>query len=439
METLLSGLADSALHHALRQGAKEVAVGLQRGRFIELKRREGRIETLQSSTGRGLSIALYADGRYSSNATSFLEEEQVRLFIDETLTMTRKLAPDPHRALPDPALYGPAVGLDLDLEDPGYGDIDMDWRMSQVTAVEEAARAAGEAVISATAHLSTRSGESLQIHSNGFRGERRGTSFSLGATVTVCDVEGRRPEDHHFVSVRHLSDLPDAAEIGREAARRALCRIGSRKVESKRMVLVVENRAASRLVGSLLEPLSGAALQQRRSCFEGRLGQTIGSNALTLLDDPFLPRGLGSRAYDDEGLMPHRLPVVTGGRLDHYFVDVYYGRKLGRPATTGSTSNLILAPGAKSPEEMVGEVKEGILVSGFLGGNSNPATGDFSFGVMGFYLRDGVRETPVSEMNITGSHLDLWHRLQVVGNDPYPYSSWRMPTLLFEDVQFSGV
>jgi PmbA protein len=437
MDSSLREMAEKALAHVLARGAREAAVGFYRTRFIELKRREGKTETLQSSTARGLSIALYVDGRYSSNATSFLVWRELEGFLDETLAMTRKLAPDPFRALPDPARYGPTPGVELDLEDGSYDRRDMEWRGSLVAAAEDAALSFGERVISASTDVSTQASESLQIHSNGFRGERRTTSFHLSASVTARDGE-RRPEDHAHAGARHADGLPDPASVGREAAERALARIGSRKAESRRMPLLVENRAASRLVSSLLEPLTGASLQQRRSCFADRLGQRIGSPLLSLRDDPLIPRALGSRLYDDEGLRAAPRDLLRDGTLIEYLIDDYYARKLGVAPTGGSTSNLLLPPGTASLAELCAPLREAILVTSFLGGNSNAATGDFSFGVSGFLIRDGERVAPVSEMNITGSHIDLWQRLDGVGDDPYPWSSWRIPSLRFSEVQFSG-
>jgi len=439
MDDRLADLAQLTMEHALKRGAKEAAVGVSRARFVDLKRRAGKTEKLQASTSRGLSVALYVDGRFSSNATSLLEPAALRDFVDQTLAMTRMLAPDPQRYLPDPALYGPTGGVALDLVDPGYDALEMDGRHRRVTEAEDAARAESEAIISVTAEMVSQSSESLQMHSNGFRGEHAATSYMLGSSVTVRDAGDRRPEDHHWAVSRHLGDLPGAGQVGREGAMRALRRIGSRKVQSGEMTMVVENRAAGRLIGSLLEPLAGASLQQRRSCFEDKLGQPLASELLTLTDDPLIPRGLGSRLFDGEGLAARPLPVFEQGRLLSYFIDVYYGRKLKMDPTTGGTSNLVLATGEHGPDELMAQVGSGVLVTGFLGGNSNPATGDFSFGVRGFLIEGGKPGQPVGEMNITSSHTTLWPRLCAVGNDPYPYSSMRMPTLVFEGVQFSGV
>jgi PmbA protein len=185
-------------------------------------------------------------------------------------------------------------------------------------------------------------------------------------------------------------------------------------------------------------PLSGAALQQKQSFLEGQLGAQIASEALTLVDDPLLPRGQDSRLFDDEGIAARRMMVVEKGILKTYYIDSYYGRKLGAEPTTGSPSNLVVAPGARTRDQIVAGVANGIFVTGFIGGNSNATTGDFSFGISGLRVENGKLTTPVFEMNISGSLKTLWRGLVEVGNDPYVVGSGRVPTLYFKGVQFSG-
>jgi len=438
MDAKLTKISDIAIKHALANGADEAATRVSRARFVDLKMREGKVESLQASTSRGLSVTLYMGGRYSANSTGILEPDHVRKFVDGCLAMTRVLTPDPHRALPEPELYGPTEGVELDLVDPGYDDLDTERRLALAAEVEQAALGASDEILSVTSRVMHQDGETLQVHSNGFRGEKAGTSFYLGASVTARDKDGRRPEDHHFVGARHLEDLPEPGPVGEEASRRALDRRGAAMVPSARMPMLVENRSASRMLASLLEPMSGGALQQKRSCFEGKLGQVIAAPLLTVIDEPLLPRGLGSRTFNGEGLAAQPLPLLEEGSLSSYLIDVYYGRKLGMAPTTGSTSNLVVTPGEGTLADLEASIDRGILVTSFLGGNANPATGDFSFGVSGFLLENGKRTQPVGEMNITGNHTELWQRLEVVGADPFAYSSWRVPSLLFADVQFSG-
>jgi PmbA protein len=149
-------------------------------------------------------------------------------------------------------------------------------------------------------------------------------------------------------------------------------------------------------------------------------------------------RGFGSRLFDGEGIAAKPFAVFEQGALRSYYVDTYYGRKLGMPPTTGRMSNHAWAPGTRSLGELLAAMGEGLLVTGFLGGNSNGTTGDFSLGVKGFRIRGGAVAEPVGEMNLSGNHLELWHRLSAVGNDPYPYSAMRTPTLVFEGVQVAG-
>jgi PmbA protein len=238
--------------------------------------------------------------------------------------------------------------------------------------------------------------------------------------------------------VRFVGELPEAAEIGREAARRALARIGSTKADSAVLPMAVDNRAAGRLVGALFGPLQGQALQQKRSFLDGKLGAVVGSEKLTLADDPLVVKGLASRLFDGEGIAAQRMPVFERGVLKSYFIDTYYGRKLGVAPTTGGPSNGAWALGDKPQAALLADMKDGILVTGFLGGNSNGTTGDFSFGVQGYRVRGGQIAEPVGEMNISGNQADLWKRLVAVGNDPYAYSSGRTPTLVFDGVQFAG-
>jgi len=356
------------------------------------------------------------------------------------VALARSLAPDPHRRLPEPELYQGQSAVDLELEDPAYPTVDAPTRRRMAEAIEAAARAVpGQArVLSVSTSVSDTQSESALCHTNGFEGARRGTDFWLGAEVAVQDPDGRRPEEHAAAGSHFFAGLETPEVVGRRAAERAQARVGAVKGGSGLSTLVVEARAAGRLVGALLGPMTAGALQQKRSCLEGKQGQAIASRLLDLTDDPLVPRGFGSRRYDGEGMAARRRAVIREGVLEQYYVDTYYGRKLGLAPTTGRPSNLSWKLGTLSPAALVAEAGTGMLVTGFLGGNSNGTTGDFSFGLRGFAIRGGRVAEPVAEMNASGNLLDLWRHLAAVGDDPYPYSAMRTPTLVFEGVQVAG-
>jgi PmbA protein len=437
----LFATAERCAEIARSKGADEVAARAYKVRDVSVQWRDGQLEQINEATTRGVGLQLYVDGRYASVASSDLRPEALDTFIGDSVAMTRTLSADPFRSLPDPALYAGQADIDLQLEDPAYSTVTPEQRRRLARELEDAARGVDDAhaILSVTTGFSDSRSESVRVHSNGFKGGRVDTSFWASAQVSVKDPDGRRPEDWSAAGVRFLSELPPAAEVGMEAASRALSRLGAKKPDSALLPMVLENRAAGRLVGYLAGSLSAQSLQQRRSYLEGKRGETIGSDKLTLADDPHLTKGFGSRLYDDEGLATRRLPVFEGGVLCNYFVDTYYGKKLKIAPTTGGASNLTFASGTKSRAELVAGIEDGILVTGFLGGNSNGTTGDFSLGVQGFRIRHGQAAEPVSELNISGNHLELWKRLSAVGNDPYLYSSVRTPTLVFDDVQFAGI
>ena len=314
-------------------------------------------------------------------------------------------------------------------------------RRAAAKQMEEAARAVkgAAAILSVTTGFQDTRTESFRVASNGFEGHRVDTTFFVSAEVSVKDPDGRRPEDYDFAGSRFLGQVPPVAEIGTRAAERALSRLGSKKGDSAVMTLVLDNRAAGRLIGGLIGPLSGSALQQKRSFLEGKLGQPLGSPLFDVADDPLIPRAFGSRLWDGEGLAAKRMPVFEKGVLRNYYLDTYYAKKLKLAPTTGGPSNAAWTLGPKSQAEILKDVGEGILVTSFIGGNSNGTTGDYSLGVQGFRIRGGQKAEPISEMNIAGNMLDLLKKLTAVGNDPWPYSALRTPTLVFEGVQFAGV
>jgi PmbA protein len=433
-------IAQSAIAMAKTAGAKDAGARAYRVRDVSLDYRDGKVEKISESTTRGVNIQLYVDGRYSSVSTSDLRPDALKTFITDSVALTKSIAADPFRMLPDPALYKGQASVDLQLEDPKYSGVSADEGRRVAKVMHDAARAVkgNEALTSVGTSFSSNLVENWMVTSNGFSGSSRGTSFFLSAGISAKDVDGRRPEEYDYAGSRFWSGVPDAAAIGSRAAQRTLNRLGAKKGASSEMTVMVDNRAAGRLVGFLGQAMTGAALQQKRSFLEGKLGQQVVSPLVTIVDDPLLVKAFGSRKFDNEGMAAKQRTMIENGVLKSYYIDTYYGRKLKMDPTTGGTSNLTWKLGEKSQQALMADVKNGLLITGFIGGNSNSGTGDFSVGVVGFMIRDGVVAEPVGEMNLSGNHLEFWKKVVAVGNDPFPYSSQRTPTLVFENVSVAG-
>ena len=432
-------LAQWAVEYAKKVGADDGAVNIVNRRDVDIEYRDRKLEKLKESTQNSLSIHIYVNQRYSGSSTNDLRKEQLKSFIEEAVAGTKYLSQDEYRSLPDPKYYPDNLDRDLEILDSAYESVDSEKRVKLAKMIEEAALDTDDRIISTTAGYGDVHFERVKVHSNGFVGQKQGTVFSLSAEATVEDPGGGRPESWYSARTRLFDALPEPSKVGQEAVKGAVMKIGQDKIESGRYPMIVENRVASRLLRMLSQPLTGRAIQQKQSFLEGKLGQKIASDKFTLIDDPFIKRGLGSRLFDGDGLEAKKRAIIENGILKSYFIDDYYGRKLGMEPTTGGPSNLVFDYGSESLQNMIKDVDYGIWVTGFIGGNSNSTTGDFSFGITGQLIEKGQVAKPVNEMNISGNAIEFWNRLSKVGNDPHIYSSYRIPTMQFDDVQFSGV
>jgi PmbA protein len=403
-----------AVSQAIKCGASEAAVDISKSRQIEIEVRDNKIDKLKESTQNSLDLTLYVNQKYSSHTTNKLDKTELEKFIRETVSMTKYLS-------------------------QSYPLMDSKKRIQIAREIEAAALGESERVISATAGYNDACSEMVKVHSNGFTGERESTFFSAGAEATLKDDANGRTEDYCYASTRLFRELPDPALLGGEAVKRAARKIGQSKIESGVYDMIVENRSVGRLMYYFYIPLRARSLQQKSSYLEGKLNQQIASDKLTIIDDPFIPRGIGSRHFDSEGIAARRRVIIDKGILKEYFIDTYYGKKLGMEPNSGSFSNISFQYGDLDLDGLVKAVKKGILVTNFIGGNANSTTGDYSFGIFGLYIENGKIIKPVNEMNITGNLDSLMKQIYLVGNDPYTYSSLRSPSLCFKDVSFSGI
>lgn len=427
------------IEEAKRVGVKESKVSVSRSRSVELRYRQRRPETVKEATEQSLSLQVYADGKYSAQGTADLRKDSLRQFIANAVATTRLLAEDPHRCLPEPKYYEGRVTLDLKINDPAYSQWTPEARHAFARAMEDAClETGGDKVVSVTAGGYDEYHESAVMTSNGLEGFTASTGYSAGATMTARDEGERRPAGYYYVSTRNRQTIPDPALIGRTAAVRTLALLGAQKAPTETLPVIIENQGASRLLRGLVGALSGAAIQQKRSFLADKKGQSIASPQLTVIDDPLLIAGLASELYDGDGFAARQRTILQAGMLKEFLVDWYYGRKLGWEPTTGGTSNVLIPPGRRSVTEIMQDLGRGILVTGFLGGNSNSTTGDFSVGISGTLFENGQPVQAVAEMNIADNHLSFWKKLAEVANDPWEYSSWRMPSLVFHNVVVAG-
>lgn len=430
-------LADLVIEHALKSGAQQVSVSIYENRNNNIEIRDQKIDNLKESNQSGLSISLYVDKKYSAHSTNRLKKEDLFTFVDEAIAGTRFLAEDEFRSLPDPGLYYKGGGPALEIFDPAIDTVDAKTKIDLANTALNEAYKKDDRIISVSSYYSDNISNQVKVASNGFRGDSQNTGVYMSVSVSVKSDTGR-PSDYWNENSVFFDKLKTTG-IGQKALDRVLKKIDPRKIASGKYPIIIENRVAARIAYPIYDALTGSSIYQKQSFLIGKINKAIAAPLLTVIDDPLIISGQGSRLFDDEGFAAVRRPVIEKGVLRNYFIDDYYGKKLGMKATSGSSSNSVFTPGTRNMEEMIKSLEKGVLITGFIGGNNNGSTGDFSYGFEGFLIEDGKIGHPVNEMNISGNMNKFWFNLTEVGNDLLENSSLRIPSLMFENVDLSGI
>jgi PmbA protein len=424
-------MARYALDYALRKGCQQARVVFSSGEENEVEVRDGKVDKLHHSGGCQLSLSLFVDGAYSTISTNRLEREELERFIDKGVISTRFLEKDPYRSLPEESMYYRGEMNDFGLYDDGFKDVDVDEKIDMAKATYN--EIVDERVISAMAGIADTETYNYLIDSNGFEGEKRRTLYMSTAQVSVLGEGDERPEDYYYVNAQHWGRLQKEG-IGAEALRRTLSKMGACRVESGVYDVVVDRQVVSQLVSPVLMALRGEALHMQSSFLLDKRGEKIGSDKLTVVDNPRQYDKAGARLFDNEGIAVVGMPIVENGVLMNYYISNYMSKKMGVEMTQANPTIVDFALGDTDTAGLIRNLARGLYITGFNGGNCNGTTGDFSFGIEGFWVENGVIVKPVSEMLITGDMLTLWGNLVETSNDPLGYTAWKLPSMLFTGV-----
>jgi PmbA protein len=430
---------------ALKAGADAAeAVSAERA-SLSIGVRNGALEDVEREESRDLGLRVFVGSRHATVSASDLSDATRARLVERAVAMARLAPEDPYAgfAPQDRLARGPFPDLDL------YDPAERSAAELEAAAAEAEAAALGVSGVAKSegGHASASSSRWRLVTSHGFDGAYHGSAFSLGVGV-IAEKDGAMERGGESRAVRHLSDLPAADVIGAEAGRRAVARIGPRKIASTTAPVIFENRVAGQVLSPLLGAVSGPSVARGTSFLKDRLGQRILPAGVDLIDDPFRPRGLGSTPFDDEGVAVSRQSIINDGVLTTWLLNSAAARQLGM-ASTGhasrglagppgvSTHNLHLEPGELDLNGLMGGAKTGLLVTSMFGPSLNANTGDWSAGVSGFWFQDGQIAYPVSEVTVAGKLLDLYARMQR-GSDLEFRSSFNSPSLLFDGVAIAG-
>jgi PmbA protein len=412
--------------------------------------RLGEVEKLIEAGSRSLGLRVINGGRTAVCSTSDFGDEAFATFVRDAVEMANISAPDEFAGLPERSQFAQPRANGLRLFDEAIPGMTVEQRLTMARECESAAMDADSRISNSDgATVSTRFGEVALANSFGFQAGYPATTVEVVVEVMADDAEGKKRNAYWYSAERSLHRLVAPAEVGRIAARRAVDQVGARKVDTRQVPVVFEPMMAAALVRDLAGCATGSALYRGSTFLAGRTGETIASPLVSLVDDPTIPGGLGSRPFDGEGLSSARTPIVEAGVFKRFLFDCYTGRRTGNSSTgsaqrgIGSSpspgaSGLILEAGQTDPGQIIGDVQEGLYLTTLMGFGFNPTTGDYSRGAAGFWIEGGKLAFPVTEVNISGRMDEMLRDIDAVGNDPQTFGSTTAPTVRISRMTVSG-
>ena len=448
-ETLAAPVSTDLLNDivkaALKAGADAAEAVSADRRSLSVGVRNGKLEDVEREESRDLGLRVFVGQRQASVSASDLSPATQARLVERAVAMARLAPEDPHAgfAPEDRLARGPFV--DLDLFDPSERSAQT---LEQVSAEAEAAALAVPGVArSEGGHAGWSSSRWRLVTSHGFDGTYEGSAFSLGVGV-IAEKDGAMERGGESRSTRHLSDLPGADLIGGTAGERAAARVGPRKIASTTAPVIFDNRMAGQIVSPAIGAISGPSIARGTSFLKDRMGQRVFAEGVTLIDDPFRLRGMGSTPFDDEGVAVQKRALFDDGVLTTWLLNSASARQLGLESTghasrglagpSGvSTHNLHMEPGERDLAGLMADAGTGLLVTSMFGPSLNGNTGDWSAGVSGFWFENGVIAYPVSEVTVAGKLTDLYLRIQR-GSDLEFRGGFNVPSLMFDAVAIAG-
>lgn len=438
-------LARKTLDFAKAEGAQACRVALNKSESNILDTLNGELDKINHCLDRSLSISLFIDGKFASFSTNRLEERELAEFTRRCAEITRMLEQDECRKLPEPerCCKEAQSGVELALYDPEYETLDEQKRkeLALKYCLDCSRKGEGYRIISEEGEYCDSEFDSITMDSQGLFCRHRETAFEYASEVTVEGEDGTKSSSYSWTSSTRLKELA-YKEIGEEALAKSLKRLGARSIKGGKYKMLVHSEVAPKLLTPLLNALNGFSLQQNNSFLVESLGKKVFSEKMNLVDRPHISGESGSRLFDSEGVRTKDLDIISNGVVNTYFINTYIAKKTGLEASVEDSTRVKLLPYPQekplSQAEMLELCGEGILVTGFNGGNCNSASGDFSYGVEGFEFKDGKLGKPLSGMLITGNFVELWNHLLYVGGDYKTCMSKLVPSIAFEEVDFSG-
>jgi PmbA protein len=435
----LAEMAVDALAHARSLGASDASCEVTESTGLSVTVRKKKVETIERTRDKGLSVTVYIGQRRGNASTSDLSGTAIRQAVEAAFNIARFTAEDSAAGLPDADTLQ-REPRDLDLFHP--------WQLDTEEAIaiaQRCERAAFEVspqiVNSEGANVYTSSGHFMLANTRDFVGGYPYSRHSISVSPIARDASGMQRDDW-YSSSRRQQDLAAPEAVGAYAARRALARLAARKLKTRQCPVLFEAPLGCGLLGNFVQAASGGALYRKASFLVDALGKEVFAKHVSLHEDPYIPLGPGSSPFDEEGVRGLKRDVVENGVLQGYFLSTYSARKLGMKATgnAGGSYNLriLSADNGSDFEGLLRRMGTGLLVTELIGQGVNYVSGDYSRGASGFWVEEGEIRYPVEEITVAGNLRDMFRNIGAVGTDEVVRGSKVAGSMLIEGMIVGG-
>jgi PmbA protein len=449
----LKQLASDVLSRARKAGATDAEAVVYEGDEFAAKVRLGQVETLKESGSRAVGLRVFVGQRTASTSSSDFSAESIERLVEGAITLAKITSEDPFAGLPEPEEFG-KLESDLKL----YFDDVMEQPPAERIEIARRAEAAAMAYDtriqnSGGADFDTATSHKIMMNSRGFTGEYRRSYCGFSAVPIAIDEKGGMQRNYWYSNSRTTKKLESPEEVGQEAARRTLSRLGARQVKTQKAPVVFSPEIARSIIGNIFDAANGDAIYRHATFFDDMLGKEVAGENITVVDDGTMVfdgiGGFGTSPFDGEGLPTRRTVLVERGVLTNYVMNTYTARKLGMKSTGNASrglagnpgigaGNFYLEPGTLTPEQIIGDVKDGLYVTETMGFGVNLVTGDYSQGASGMWIENGELAYPVEEITIAGNLKDMYRNIVAIGNDLVFRGSSAAPTMRVEGMTIAG-
>ena len=433
---------------AVANGATSVDCVLSRSRGVSITRRLGKDENIQRYDDFDTGLRVFVNNTISSVSTNENSEVALKEVAKRAVEMA-KIAPEDEYSFiaSKEILQQFPIKEDMFIDSFDEKEPSIDIIRERASEVEDVALSIKDITNSDGADASWGVGETLLMTSNGFFGSSKKSNHSV-SVVVIAEKNGKMERDYDYSSKVYGEDLKDGKKIGNEAAKKTLARIGAKKPVTGQYPVILDPRVSRSIASHFASAINGSSIARKTSFLKDCLNDKIANKSVTLIDDPYLKRGLGSRLFDAEGLGTSNLVLIKDGVLENWLLDLSSAKQLNISPTANAkrgisgppapgTTNLMLLPGEDTPESLISSVGNGFYVTDMIGSSVSIVTGDYSRGASGFWIKNGELSTPITEATIAGNLKDMFMTLKPANDLDFTHSI-NCPTILIEGMTIAG-